>query len=73
MKNWARIAVIVLQALSLLAGLAQAAVSILSTREALAAYGITSVPICYLGGFLFVFIIQVYIIFWFVVNRELFA
>lgn len=73
MKNWARIAVIVVQILSLLAGLAQAATSILSTREMLAGFGVESVPICYLGGFLVGFVIQVYIIFWFVVNRELFA
>jgi tetratricopeptide (TPR) repeat protein len=73
MKNWARIIVIVLQVLSLLGGVAQAAAAILSTREALAAVGIPSVPVCYLGGFLVGFIIQVYIIFWFVVNRDLFA
>ncbi len=73
MKNWARILVIVLQSLSLLGGIAQAAISILSTRQALAVYGVEGVPVCYLGGFLVGFLIQVYIIFWFVANGDRFA
>ncbi|MEJ2209428.1 MAG: bacterial transcriptional activator domain-containing protein [Anaerolineae bacterium] len=73
MRNWARIAVIVLLGLGLLLGVAQAAVSILSLQEALAAFGMQGVPIWYLGGLLVGFVIQVYIIFWFVANREHFA
>jgi tetratricopeptide (TPR) repeat protein len=73
MKNWARIAVIVLLALGLLLGVAQAAVSILSLQDALAAFGVQGVPIWYLGSFLIGFVIQAYLIFWFVANRELFV
>ena len=73
MKNWARIAVIALQGLSLLGGLAQAAIAILSTRETQAASIIQGAPVCSLGGFVVGFALQAYIIFWFVVNRDRFA
>ena len=73
MKNWARITVIVLLVLGLVLGAAQAAVSVLFLQEALAAFGAQSLPIWYLGSFLIGFIIQAYIIFWFMANRELFV
>jgi tetratricopeptide (TPR) repeat protein len=72
MKNWARIAVLIMSVLGLLLGVAQAATSILTLRETAALYGSQSLPITVVCPFILNFAIQGYIIFWFVSNRELF-
>lgn len=72
LKNWARIAVIVLQVLGVLSNLVYVSMSILSYRATSAAYGVQTLPAFSLCPLLFGFIIQGYIIFWFVANGDIF-
>ena len=73
LKNWARLAVIVLQGLSLLLGGCQTVAIILSFREMAASQGYSGgFPILSLAWLLGWFAIQGYILFWFVANRDVF-
>jgi hypothetical protein len=73
LKNWARIAVIVVQSLGLLASLAQIVLSMVGLREAASQLGEQmSLPPTFVCFLLPAFLIQGYIIFWFVANGELF-
>jgi Flp pilus assembly protein TadD len=73
LKNWARVAVIVLQTLGLLASLAQVVLSMFGLREAANQMGETmTFPITSVCFLLPAFLVQGYIIFWFVANGELF-
>lgn len=72
LKNWARIAVIVLQGLGLLGSLCQATTMIISLRKLATGLGAQGVPIFFIAWLLVGFVIQGYIIFWFVANREVF-
>lgn len=72
LKNWARIAVIVVQVLGVLVTLAQTAFMLLSTREAAGEFGVAMSPLPFLCPFVFGFIIQGYIVFWFMTNGEVF-
>jgi tetratricopeptide (TPR) repeat protein len=73
LKNWARIAVIVLQVLSLLGSVCQAASTILSFRQLSSELGEgLSFPPLLMAWLLVGFVVQGYIIFWFVANREVF-
>ncbi len=73
LKNWARIAVIVVQSLGVVVSLVQSARTILEFRDLAGQYGVdASFPAPLMCGFLLGFVIQAYIIFWFVANREIF-
>ncbi len=72
LKNWARIAVIVLSTLSLIAGLVQVAVTTDAMRGMMGSSEFSGLPAPLLGMFAAGFVVQALIIFWFLVNREAF-
>ena len=72
LKNWARILVIVLQSLSFLGGIVQAALTVSTATREFAAVGAQAPSVIMLGFLLVGFLIQAYILFWFVANGELF-
>jgi Flp pilus assembly protein TadD len=72
MKNWARIAVIILQVLSIVGSLAQATTTILAVRELSSSVGVQTFPTAIIIGLLVGFFVQGYILFWFVANGDLF-
>jgi tetratricopeptide (TPR) repeat protein len=72
MKNWARIAVIVLQGLALLGNLAETGFSILAFRPTAASFDLNSISAALLCGLVGGLVIQGYIVFWFAANGERF-
>jgi hypothetical protein len=72
LKNWARILVIVMQVIGLLSGLVQAGMSVLAVQRASAQFGASSFPAILAVSLVLGFVIQGYIIFWFLANGELF-
>jgi tetratricopeptide (TPR) repeat protein len=72
LKNWARIAVIVLNSLGLLANLVQTVVQLSASRELFALAGASGVPLPVLVPIFIGLAIQGFIIFWFAMNRDFF-
>ena len=72
LKNWARLAVVVLSTLGFVSGLVQLVRTSDTFREAGAGTAFTGLPLPIIGGMLVAFAIQAVIIFWFLVNRDLF-
>ena len=72
LKNWARVAVIVLSVLSFVAGLVQIALTTNAFRAAAAGSGFSGFPAPIIGGMVAGFAFQALIIFWFLVNRDVF-
>jgi tetratricopeptide (TPR) repeat protein len=72
MKNWARVVVIILQILGLLGSLASAGLTIGLIRETFTAQGPLGFPPVLLISLVVGLIIEVYVIFWFLFNRERF-
>ncbi|MDX9832732.1 MAG: tetratricopeptide repeat protein [Anaerolineae bacterium] len=72
LKNWARIAVIVLSTLAFIAGLVQVAATTGLMRGAAGSSGFSGLPLPLLGGLVAGFVVQALIIFWFLVNRDAF-
>jgi tetratricopeptide (TPR) repeat protein len=73
MKNWARVVVIILQILGVFGSLASAGLTIGLIRETSTAYGALGFPPALLISLAVGLIIEVYIIFWFLFNRERFG
>jgi len=72
LKNWARIAVIVLNSLGLLANLVQTVIQLSASRELFALAGASGVPLPVLIPIFIGLAIQGFIIFWFAMNRDFF-
>jgi len=72
LKNWARIAVIVLSTLAFIAGLVEVALTSGVMRGVAGSSGLSGLPLPLLGGLVVGFVIQALIIFWFLVNRDVF-
>ena len=72
LKNWARILVIIFQSISFLWNIVQAVLTVGTASREFAAVGAQTPTIIMLVSLLVGFLIQAYIIFWFVANRELF-
>jgi tetratricopeptide (TPR) repeat protein len=73
MRNWARVTIIALQVLGVLASLVEAGLIALSYQQSGAPYEIGSFPGLLGCGLLVGLVIQLYIIFWFAKSRKLFG
>ncbi|MGD8819491.1 MAG: hypothetical protein PVF67_05230, partial [Anaerolineae bacterium] len=71
-KNWARIAVILMTGLQLALGLYQAVRTFLSLQQSGGLSNLSSLSLATIGGTIVGLGIQMIILFWFVANRQVF-